>query len=251
MEKKDQPGADLLSKAQDALYCNLALNDFLTKVVELDSGLATLLQEIKNNQFKEALIKLEALAADFERANDPVFWLVLTKAHLACGHAPQAIAAVNKILAMPNLQTRFKIQVLGVLKVLGALDQKYGDQVFGVVVEMGTKQNGVALVAAYADGEGCLYNPGSADFFSERKDLAVRSSARNLIAEMQTAFAHLLKINTRLPIASGKIRFTALTARGLYAREDNIKMAEMQKFYMNPAFMAMNYLLSNLTAKNR
>lgn len=237
---------ELVNNIRDSLYGDLSLNEFLSRVLPAESVLVNLFSDVKKGLHKESLVKLQVLAADPVIEEDPVFWVLLAKTQISCGDSAKAEAALRKAIDMPNLEMRFKVQIYHIMQIMGKVSFQEANKILGAVVEMGQKDKSLAIVAAFADGQGCMWSSHDKEIFSVQNNATVKASAKELIESLKKVMPHLMKVRTRLLPLAGRLRFSAITSSGILAREDSIKMIEAPNFYMNPAFTAMNYLLNSL-----
>ena len=155
-----------------------------------------------------------------------------------------AIAVLQKITDMPELESRHYLQAWHFLRQLGVNPQADRAKfVYGVVVEVGM-QNGVDIVAAYLDHTArYLHNSGGGVIW-ERVDGSLDAQIEALLKAGQAVAKVIGPWDQARPAApkANHIRLNMLTPSGLhfgYGAFDNLAKEPMVKSIIDPATQLM------------
>jgi hypothetical protein len=132
------------------------------------------------------------------------------------GDDEKAIEALNKITRLPDLESRHYLQAYHFLKELSAGPVK--DVIlFGVVVEVGMDE-GLDLVAVYADHSARYYNYSGAGVIWERADHSIDQKIDDILLMGKDILKQIGPWNGMRPAApaNGDARINLLTSNGLH-----------------------------------
>ena len=148
---------------------------------------------------------------------EPWASFLCAKQHIDSGEPKAAAEALQRILGMPQLESRHYLQAWHFLRELGIDSPKEEEEtLLGVVVEVGMEK-GLDLVAAYRDHHARYYNFSGAGVVWERpNDLLDKAIDDLLRVGMATAQAVGVWKESRPPApAKGQRRINLLTPGGL------------------------------------
>ncbi len=143
------------------------------------------------------------------------------RAATASGRASAAEESLRLILALPDIETRLRLQAHHFLRELGVSpDPKDALRVLSVVVEVGVPR-GREIIAAYEDGTARYLNAGGGGVFWDRPDDSLSEPTAALLAAGVAVVAHIGPwegVRPRVP-PEGYARVAMLTPRGLHFGE--------------------------------
>ena len=134
------------------------------------------------------------------------------------GDRPGAVQALQRILAMPGLESRQYAQAWHFLRTSGvAPSGAEGKRVLGVVVEVGLEE-GQDLVAAYADGSARYFNFSGAGVIWEHPDSSLDAPVKALVESGQVLAAKIGPWEGARPppVQRGEVRVNLLCPSGLH-----------------------------------
>jgi hypothetical protein len=138
--------------------------------------------------------------------------------HREAGETDEAVRLLRGILAMPALESRHYLQAWHFLRALGIEpSDEEGKRLYGVVVEVGLEQ-GLDIVAAYADRSARYFNYSGAAEIWERPDDRLDRTIDELLEEGGRVVAQIGPWEGERPSApaAGQVRITMLTPSGLH-----------------------------------
>jgi hypothetical protein len=181
-------------------------------------------------------------------------WATFAQARdaLAAGRKSEAVDRLQEVAAMPALESRHYVQAWHVLRELGVLPaSEIAKRVDGVVVEV-SLQNGLDVLAAYADGRARYLNWSSAaviwDAPSSRFDAdiaAVLSAGRVIVQRIGPWEAP-----RRGPPPTEHVRLNLLTPSGLHFGEGPLDVLGRDAL-AGPLIAAATGLMRGLTSLPR
>jgi len=147
-------------------------------------------------------------------------WISLARAKQSVerGDKPGAIAILQSILAMPDLESRHYLEAWHSLRDLGvSVPADKAKDVLGVVVEVGMDR-GLDLVAAYPDHHARYYNFSGAGVVWERPNGSFDKPIDDLLGAASTAVRVIGPWDKDRPAAppTGQARINILTPSGLH-----------------------------------
>ena len=148
---------------------------------------------------------------------EPWTWFVAAQQALAASNPAEAEVQLRQVLATEGLESRHYLQAWQALRELGQQPaEAEARQVLGVVVEVGMNQ-GLDIVAAYADGSARYYNYSGAGVVWERPDDSLDAPLQALLVAGQRVAAHVGIWEEPRPDAppTGSVRISMLTPGGL------------------------------------
>ncbi|PJJ53091.1 hypothetical protein [Hymenobacter chitinivorans] len=191
-------------------------------------------------------------AADSEvRGQEPWKWFAAAQQARAQGDTAAAEQALRQVLTTPKLESRQYLQAWQALRELGvAPPSETAKQVLGVVVEVGLEQ-GLDLLAAYADGSARYYNYSGAGVVWENPDDSLAPHIGALRAAGQRVADRIGPWEEARPAAPGpgQVRLNLLTPSGLHfgqAPFNTLWEDEMG----GPVLVAAQQLMQALIAKH-
>jgi len=174
---------------------------------------------------------------DWPRADSPVrtqgAWALFAAAQAAYqAHDPAAaVASLQQVLALPDLESRHYVQAWQFLRLLGVQPPaSEAKRVLGVVVEVALPQ-GLDLVAAYPDNSARYYNYSGAGVVWEQNVDLPSGAIQALLAAAQPVAAAIgpwLEARPAAP-ATGMVRLNILTPSGLHFGQ-----GAMNQFFQDP-----------------
>jgi len=143
------------------------------------------------------------------------------KHHIDSGNTADAIAVLQSILEMPELESRHYLQACHFLRELGVNQpQEEGKDVLRVIVEVGMK-DGVDLIVGYSDHHARYYNYSGAAIIWEKPDSTLDASIDVLLQAGQAVVRAIGPWKESRPPAprTGNARINLLTPSGLHFGE--------------------------------
>jgi hypothetical protein len=166
------------------------------------------------------------------------------------GDRQAAIAALEKVLGMPALETRFYLQAWCSLRLLDLLPpQAIATRIQGVIVEVGL-QEGLDIVAAYADHSARYFNYAGGGIILESGDSEIGGLIEELLECGQKIVDHTGTWNGTRPPAPGKdmVRINTLTFGGLHFGQAEFSVIARDPLG-KPAVRAAFAMMKGLIAK--
>jgi hypothetical protein len=126
------------------------------------------------NSIRETLFGDMPLSAWSHGEGNVTPWAEFTQVqrHLETQDVAAATAQLRQIASLPNLESRHYLQAWNELRRLGVKPTAEAKQLLGVVVEVGLDE-GLDLLAAYADGSARYFNFSGAAVVWERPDTSL------------------------------------------------------------------------------
>lgn len=189
-------------------------------------------------------LPLDQWAKDDDASAEPWASFVKAKQLLQKGDRSSAAAVLQKITAMPGLESRHYLEAWNTLHGLGVNPPAdKAKTVYGVVVEVGMK-NGADIVAAYADGSARYLHHSGAGTLWERPDNSLDDEINALLKAGQTVAQKIGPWEQARPAAptEGNVRLNMLTPSGLhfgYGGFDTLSKDPMGKAIIDPATQLM------------
>jgi hypothetical protein len=186
--------------------------------------------------------------------DSPAPWNHFARAReaLQAGRSADAIAAWQKVIAIPDLDSRHYLQAWHLLRSQRVLPpSETAKTVLGVVVEAGLDE-GIDIVAAYADLSARYINFSGASIIWEHPDSSLDSVVRNLLQASSAVVQRIGPIDGPRPGLPGRgnFRLNFLTPLGLHYGEG--PMGAMQKDGLaGPVVAAALELMSSLIDKSQ
>jgi hypothetical protein len=181
---------------------------------------------------------------------EPWEWFAEVKDHLEAGEQAQALEVLKKIVLHPDLESRHYLQAWHVLRQLGARPHaSRARTLYGVVVEVGLDE-GLDIVAAYADRTARYYNFTGAGVVWERPDASLDAE---MAALLEAGAAVVAKIGPwekgrPAPPPRGQVRINLLTPSGLHCGQGAFEKLAADPL-AGPVLSAASVLLQALIAK--
>lgn len=179
-------------------------------------------------------------------------WLSFVKARqqIETGDKSRGVETLRLILSMHGLESRHYLQAWHFLRELGA--QPTADEakrVYGVVVEVAL-ENGLDIVAAYADGAARYFNYSGAAVIWERPDDSLDQATKALLEAGRTVAAQIGPWEGPRPSApeTGQVRISMLTPSGLHFGQGPFEML-MADPVGGPVISSAMQLMQGLIAK--
>jgi hypothetical protein len=173
--------------------------------------------------------------------------------HIDNDETAQAIGALKGVLETPGLESRHYLEAFQFLRDLSVpVPLEKQKHVLGVVVEVGT-QNGLDLVAAYADYHARYYNYSGAGVVWERPTSLLDPQIDALLGAAQPVAIAIEPWNGARPPApdKGQLRINLLTPNGLHFGQGPINALSKDRLggpVVSAAFRLMQSLIA-LTKK--
>ncbi|MCC3156365.1 hypothetical protein LJ737_03900 [Hymenobacter sp. 15J16-1T3B] len=183
-------------------------------------------------------------------ATEPWKWFVEAQQAVQRREPATAEQFLRRVLATAGLESRHYLQAWQALRALGQVPTPAeAKQVLGVVVEVGM-QEGLDLVAAYADGSARYYNFSGAGVVWERPDDSLAAMIQDLLAAGQQVAAQIGPWAAPRPAAPtlGSVRINMLTPSGLHFGQAPFE-ALWQDALGGPVLAAAQQLMQALIAK--
>jgi hypothetical protein len=155
---------------------------------------------------------------DRASAKAPWSWFVSAAKHLEAGNRPQAIEQLKKVIEAPGLESRHYLQAWYFLRQLGAPPPvAQAKEVYGVVVEYALEQ-GLDIVAAYADHTARYFNYSGAAVIWENADDSLNRVIDDLLDAGRNIVQKIGPWEGDRPPAPprGQARVSMLTPSGLH-----------------------------------
>jgi len=181
-------------------------------------------------------------------------WISFVKARedIDKGDKPSAVAILQKITEMPQLESRHYLQAWHFLRQLGVNPPADKAKiVYGVVVEVGMK-NGADIVAVYTDYTARYLNYSGSGVIWERPDHSLDAEVDALLKAGQTVAKYIGPWDQARPAApkADHVRLNMLTPSGLhfgYGAFEDLAKEPMGKAIIDPA----TKLMLSLTKKKK
>jgi hypothetical protein len=150
------------------------------------------------------------------------------------GDIVQSIAILNKVIEMPDLESRHYLEAFHQLRMLGWSLDKSVELYYGTVIEVGLPK-GRDVIAAYEDGSARYINfGGSAIIWEPQKFL-------HPIQNAIVSFSHVVRERSpiipfsknprTIELRNGEVRISALTSRGIRAIEASFTSLAKDAYY--------------------
>jgi hypothetical protein len=185
-------------------------------------------------------------------ATEPWTWFAAAQQAVQQHDPAAAERALRQVLAAKGLESRQYLQAWQALRELGQPPAPAAArQVLGVVVEVGLEQ-GLDLVAAYADGSARYYNYSGAGVVWERPDDSLAAPIQALLAAGQRVAAQIGPWEEPRPAAppKGTVRINMLTPSGLHFGQAPFE-ALWQDALGGPVLVAAQELMQALIDKSQ
>ena len=153
-------------------------------------------------------------------SSDSEPWLSFAKArdHLRSGHTQEAVALLQSILGMPELESRHYVQAWHFLRESGVQpDASVAKDLLGVVVEVALPE-GLDIVAAYPDGNARYFNHSGAAVIWDAPDNTLQQQIESVLQAGRTVVDQIGPWEDPRPAAppTGDVRINMLTPSGLH-----------------------------------
>lgn len=163
-----------------------------------------------------------------------------------------AIEELQKVLVMPGLEARVYLQTWHCLRALGQTPPPdRAKKIQGAVVEV-AMDNGLDIVAGYADHSARYYNYSGAGIVWDTSDPEINLLIDRLLAVGQEIIFRIGPWNQPRPAPppTGSVRINLLTFEGLYFGQGGYEVLS-QDAMGGPAIQAAFNLMQGLTAKQQ
>jgi hypothetical protein len=185
-------------------------------------------------------------------APDAEPWLSFVEARrqLGDGHQQVAKQALRRILGMPSLESRHYLQAWHFLRGLGEQPPaSEAKRLYGVVVEVAL-ENGLDIVAAYADGTARYFNYTGAAIIWERPDVSLDGTVNSLLDAGREVIERIGPWEEARPAAppTGQVRINLLAPGGLYFGQGGFDVLASDPMG-GPVIAAATRLMQELIAK--
>lgn len=226
---------------RNMLYSDESLDEALDSFLDEDDPVRSAVTQLRAKDYVRALATLRGLKGHSE---DMTYWLALAAAYRGQGKLEEARAAARHLLSEP--ESRGVAQGWTVLRELGAAPEpKRADEVPGVVVEIGLDE-GVAIIAGYADGSARFFGSTGAGYIGAKQPEPVQKAARAL-TQSATAVVRKLNPGARRDFPTrGKVRVTVLTPAGLRVADEEVGRLEDASHPLSEVYLAANKLFLEL-----
>jgi hypothetical protein len=153
-------------------------------------------------------------------SSDSEPWLSFAKArdHLSSGRTQEAIALFQKILGMPDLESRHYLQAWHFLRQSGVQPHvSVAKNVLGVVVEVALPE-GLDILAAYADGTARYFNHSGSAVVWDAPDNSLLQQIESVLRAGEVVVDRIGPWEEQRPPAppTGQARISMLTPSGLH-----------------------------------
>jgi hypothetical protein len=185
---------------------------------------------------------------------EPWASFVEARTQVASGRTEAAVEALQRILAMPDLESRHYLQAWHFLRQAGIQpDPEVSRQLHGVIVEF-TRAEGLFIVAAYADLRArCFHDSGAAVVWeAPRADTALDQAVRDVLSAGKVVSDVIGVWEQERPPApsTGQARINMLTPGGLRFGQGPFDVLAGDALG-GPVISAAVQLMQALTAKSR
>ena len=135
------------------------------------------------------------------------------------GKKEEAVARLQGVLGLPELETRIQLWVWSALRELGKKpDPKSAFEVLGVIIEM-PSGGSYDTLAAYVDGSARYLNFSGAAIFWDAKDAGIKSLCQAFV-DSTIPTSNRARPRTVLSLPKGGAQVTLLTRSGPFVIED-------------------------------
>lgn len=181
---------------------------------------------------------------------EPWLSFVQARRQLGDGHREVAKQTLRRILAMPALESRHYLQAWHFLRSLGEQPPaSEAKRLYGVVVEVGL-DNGLDVVAAYADGNARYFNYTGAAIIWERPDDSLDGNVNSLLDAGREVIERIGPWEEARPQAppAGQARINLLAPGGLHFGQGGFDVLAGDPMG-GPVIAAATRLMQELIAK--
>jgi hypothetical protein len=233
---------ELILGLRNMLYSDESLDEALDSFVDEDDPVRGAVAHLRAKDYALALATLRGLKGRGE--SDVTYWLALAAAYRGQGKLEEARAAARHLVS--GTESRVVAQGWTVLRELGeAPGPKQADEVLGVIVEIGFDE-GVAIVAGFADGGARFFGSTGAGFIGDGLPEPVQKAARAL-TQAATPVVPKLKPGARRSFpARDTVRLIVLTPAGLRAADEEAARLEDAAHPLSGVYLAANKLFLEL-----
>ncbi|HEY0172559.1 MAG TPA: hypothetical protein VGB98_16170 [Pyrinomonadaceae bacterium] len=239
VQKKQQE--ELILGLRNILYCDEPLDEILDRFVDEDDPVHGAVAHLRAKDYARALATLRGLKGHGESSS---YWLALAAAYRGQGKLEEARDAARHLAS--DTESRVLAQAWTVLRELGeAPPPQKADEVLGVVVEMGYDQ-GVAIIAGYADGRARFFGSTGAGYIGEGLPEPVQKAARALTQEAAPVVRKLNPGARRGYPTRDRVRITVLTPAGLRVADEESRRLEESAHPLSGVYLAANKLFLEL-----
>jgi len=176
---------------------------------------------IRDTLFGDIPLSMWPDSDDYELAVDPWRLFLRARTSLEAGNTDEAIDALKEVITTSNLESRHYLQAWSFLRSLGASPKdSVAREVYGVVVEVALEE-GLDIVAGYADHTARYFNYSGAAVIWETQQEPIAGLIDQLLKAGETVVKSIGPWEgARLPApSSGRARINMLTPGGLYFGE--------------------------------
>jgi len=189
-------------------------------------------------------------AASTAPTAEPWFSFVDARRQLGDGHQQVAQQTLRRILDMPSLESRHYLQAWHFLRGLGEQPPaSEAKRLYGVVVEVAL-DNGLDIVAAYADGTARYFNYTGAAIIWERPDDSLDETVNSLLDTGREVIERIGPWEEARPAAppTGQVRLNLLAPSGLHFGQGGFDVLASDPMGA-PLIAAATRLMQDLIAK--
>ena len=235
---------EVILGVRNMLYCDEPLETVLDEFVQEDDPLHGAVARLRAKDYGGALAALKGLKGRGGPGTDMDYLLALAAAYRGLGRLEEARDAARHLLS--DAETRVVAQGWTALRELGeAPPPQRADEVLGVVVETGYDE-GVAIIAGYADGRARFFGSRGAGYIGDEQPAPVQKAARALT---QAATRVVRKLNPgarRSYPERGTVRVTVLTPAGLRVAEGEKSRLEEESHPLSGVYLEAGKLFLEL-----
>jgi len=230
------------------LYADQALENVLFTQPFDDAELNQTINLFRESRIEEGHTMLTA-AINKTGVRTPFRIFALASAQQALDNPGAAVGLLRPLVEGINVESRIQ---LWAWKALRGLEQPINpavvSQVLGVVVETSVpEQQGVSILAAYADGRVRYVNFDGGILISEQLSGTLADLARGVIQQAQPVARDFPPEVRRLPVRDGNVRMSLLTPNGIRVLEDTRINVDKKISVMSPVFATATNLMNTLT----
>ena len=162
-----------------------------------------------------------------------------------------SVEVLRRIAATPGLESRHYLQAWNELRRLGVQPEAEARQLLGVVVEVALEE-GVDLLAAYADGTARYYNYSGAGVIWERPDASLDTDVQALLASTEPILRVIGPWEGPRPAEppAGQVRLNMLAPGGLFFGQADFDTLARDPM-AGPAIGAATRLMQALVQKSQ
>jgi hypothetical protein len=236
--------ADMVLTLRDLLYCDRSLDESLDTFFNDDEQMRRAAEQMRAKDYEGALATLRGLEGRGRSGGDLPFWVATAAAQRGAGRLEEARAAARRLLSAG--ETRVRIQAWTILRELGETP-KPGEarEVLGVVVENGD-DDGVAIVAGYADGMARVFLSDGGGVIGDPMPEPVQKAAKEFTRAGAEA-AGGMKPGTRRGLPGrDMVRVTLLTPSGPLVADEHVDSINEERHPLHGVFLAGGLLFSEL-----